>query len=81
MALGSLILVTLFIIGSVSLISKFSYDRAVGDDDLRRVFRWLKDRQMLSNLDKCPVVHMGKSNRGELRLLSITLALCLYSFY
>src|SRR6218665_2192637 len=41
---------------------------AVGDDqetdilreDLRRMFRWSQDWQMLFNLEKCSVMHMGK---------------------
>ena len=55
--------------------SKFAVDTklcsAVGDDqeadmlreDLRRMFRWSQDRQMLFNLEKCSVVHMGKRNQ------------------
>ena len=45
--------------------------RAVGDDqeaeihreDLRRMFRWSQDWQMLFNLEKCSVMHMGKGNQ------------------
>src|SRR6218665_2574699 len=45
--------------------------RAVGDDqeadilreDLRRMFRWSQDWQMLFNLEKCYVMHMGKGNQ------------------
>src|SRR6218665_1143321 len=58
--------------GILSKISKFADDiklcRAVGDDqeadilreDLRRMFRWSQDWQMLFNLEKCSVMHMGK---------------------
>src|SRR6218665_1565790 len=58
----------------LSKISKFADDtklcRAVGDDqeadilweDLRRMFRWSQDWQMLFNLEKCSVMHMGKRN-------------------
>src|SRR6218665_2299146 len=46
--------------------------RAVGDDQeadilweyLRRMFRWSQDWQMLFNLEKCSVMHMGKRNQG-----------------
>ena len=60
--------------GILSKISKFADDtklcRAVGDDqeadvlreDLRRMFRWSQDCQMLFNLEKCSVMHMGKGN-------------------
>jgi hypothetical protein len=60
--------------GIVSKISKFADDtklcRAVGDeeeaeilrDDLKRMFRWSQDWQMLFNLEKCSVMHMGKRN-------------------
>src|SRR6218665_3342585 len=45
--------------------------RAVGDDqeadilweDLRSMFRWSQDWQMLFNLEKCSVMHMGKRNQ------------------
>src|SRR6218665_1353590 len=45
--------------------------RAVGDDqeadilreDLRRMFRWSQNWQMLFNLEKCSVMHMGKRNQ------------------
>ena len=58
-----------------STISKFADDtklcRAVGDDqeadifreDLRRMFRWSQDWQMLFNLEKGSVMHMGKRNQ------------------
>ena len=61
--------------GILSKISKFADDtnlcRAVSDDqeadilreDLRRMFRWSQDWQMLFNLEKCSVMHMGKGNR------------------
>src|SRR6218665_245193 len=61
--------------GIVSKISKFADDtklcRAVGDDqeadilreDLRRMFRWSQDWQMLFNLEKCSVMHMRKRNQ------------------
>ena len=74
--LGPLLFV-LFIIdiddGILSKISKFADDtklcRAVGDDqeadilweDLRRMFRWSQDWQMLFNLEKCSVMHMDDS--------------------
>jgi len=60
--------------GILSKISKFADDtklcRAVGDEkevnilqeDLRRMFRWSQDWQMLFNLEKCSVMHMGKRN-------------------
>jgi len=58
----------------LSKISKFADDtklcRAVGDDqeadtlreDLRRMFRWSHDWQMLFNWEKCSVMHTGKRN-------------------
>src|SRR6218665_1732656 len=61
--------------GILSKISKFADDtklcRAVGDDleadilreDLKRMFRWSQDWQMLFNLEKCAVMHMGKRNQ------------------
>ena len=61
--------------GILSKISKFADGtklcRAVGDDqkadilreDLRRMFRWSQDWQMLFNLEKCSVMHMGKGNQ------------------
>jgi len=33
-------------------------------EDLRRMFRWLQVWQMLFNLEKCSVMHMGKRNQG-----------------
>jgi len=72
-------LFVLFIIdindGIISKISKFADDtklcRTVGDDheadilreDLRRMFRWSHDWQMLFSLEKCSVMHMGKRNQ------------------
>src|SRR6218665_2823335 len=32
-------------------------------EDLRRIFRWSQDWQMLFNLEKCSVMHMGKRNQ------------------
>src|SRR6218665_751440 len=32
-------------------------------EDLRRMFRWSQDCQMLFNLEKCSVMHMGKRNQ------------------
>src|SRR6218665_3105677 len=32
-------------------------------EDLRRMFRWSQDWQMLFNLEKCSVMHMGKRNQ------------------
>src|SRR6218665_1183085 len=32
-------------------------------EDLRRMFRWSQDWQMLFNLEKCSVMHMGKGNK------------------
>jgi ribonucleases P/MRP protein subunit RPP40 len=61
--------------GILSKISKFADDtklcRGVGDDedaeilreDLRRMFRWSQDWQMLFNVEKCSVMHMGKRNK------------------
>src|SRR6218665_763125 len=61
--------------GILSTISKFAGDtklcRAVGDDqeadilreNLRRMFTWSQDWQMLFNLEKCSVMHMGKGNQ------------------
>src|SRR6218665_63053 len=63
--------------GFLSKISKFADDtklcRAVDDDqeadilreDLRRMFRWSQDWQMLFNLETCSVtvMHMGKRNQ------------------
>src|SRR6218665_1894264 len=61
--------------GILSKISKVADDTklyiAVGDDqeadilreDLRRMFRWSQDWQMLFNLEKCSVMHMGKGNQ------------------
>src|SRR6218665_3769875 len=62
--------------GILSKISKFADDtklcRAVGDDqeaaiqreDLRRMFRWSQDWQMLFNLEKCSVMHMGRETKS-----------------
>ena len=32
-------------------------------EDLRRMFRWSQDWQMLFNPEKCSVMHMGKRNQ------------------
>ena len=32
-------------------------------EDLRRMFRWSQDWQMLFNLEMCSVMHMGKRNQ------------------
>ena len=57
--------------GILSKISKFADDtklcRAEEADilreDLRRMFRWSQDWQMLYNLERCSVMHMGKGNQ------------------
>lgn len=61
--------------GLVSKISKFADDtklcRKITDegeagklrDDLQKMYQWSIDWQMLFNLDKCAVVHMGSKNR------------------
>src|SRR6218665_1104346 len=60
--------------GFLSKISKFADDtklcRAVDDEekanvlqeDLRRMFRYSQDWEMLFNLEKCSVMHLGKRN-------------------
>src|SRR6218665_1004243 len=32
-------------------------------EGLRRLYEWAKDWQMLFNVDKCSVMHMGKGNK------------------
>ena len=62
--------------GLLSKISKFAYGTKMcssidSDDDakislqedLRKLFQWPVDWQMLFNSDKCSVMHVGKSNR------------------
>ena len=61
--------------GILSKISKFADDtklcRVIGNEkeaeilqeDLKRMFRWSQDWQMLFNLEKCSVMHMGKRNK------------------
>ena len=58
--------------GILSKISKFANDtkicREIGDEsdakalqeDLRRISKWSEDWQMLFNVDKCSVMHIGK---------------------
>jgi len=60
----------------VSKISKFADDTKLcasinnEDDakllreDLARLFRWAEDWQMLFNIDKCAVMHMGRKNKS-----------------
>src|SRR6218665_2104361 len=37
-------------------------DASVMREDLRRLYEWAKDWQMLFNVDKCSVMHMGRCN-------------------
>src|SRR6218665_1086242 len=62
-------------IGILSKISKFAddtklckdvvteEDASVMREDLRRLYEWAKDWQMLFNVDKCSVLHMGRGNK------------------
>ena len=34
-------------------------------DDLRSLYQWSEDWQMLFNIDKCKVMHFGTNNRRE----------------
>ena len=38
-------------------------DAFIMREDLRRLYEWPKDWQMLFNMDKCSVMHMGKGNK------------------
>src|SRR6218665_3157090 len=38
-------------------------DAFIMREDLRRLYEWAKDWQMLFNVDKCSVMHMGKCNK------------------
>src|SRR6218665_1132820 len=61
--------------GVLSKISKFADDTKLCKDvvteedasvlreDLRRLYEWAKDWQMLFNADKCSVMHMGRGNK------------------
>src|SRR6218665_4059181 len=37
--------------------------RIILREDVRRMFRWSQDWQMLFNLEKCSVMHIGKGNQ------------------
>ena len=62
--------------GIVSKISKFADDTKlcaqvnneeeakVLREDLARLFKWSEDWQMLFNMDKCAVMHVGRKNNG-----------------
>jgi hypothetical protein len=62
--------------GIVSKISKFAddtklcakinneEDAEVLRQDLARLYKWSEDWQMLFNIDKCAVMHMGRKNKG-----------------
>src|SRR6218665_3312340 len=61
--------------GVLSKISKFAddtrlckdvvteEDASVMREDLRRLYEWAKDWQMLFNVDKCSVLHMRRGNK------------------
>src|SRR6218665_3453577 len=61
--------------GVLSKISKFADDTKLCKDvvteedasvlreDLRRLYEWAKDWQMLCNIDKCSAMHMGRGNK------------------
>ena len=61
--------------GVLSKISKFAddtklckdvvteEDESVMREDLRRLYEWTKDWQMLFNVDKCSVMHLGRGNK------------------
>jgi len=38
-------------------------DAFIMREDLRRLYEWVKDWQMLFNVDNCSVMHMGKGNK------------------
>src|SRR6218665_111979 len=38
-------------------------DASVMREDFRRLYEWAKDWQMLFNVDKCSVLHMGTGNK------------------
>ena len=40
-------------------------DAKMLQEDLRKLFQWSVDWQMLFNIDKCSVMHVGKSNNGN----------------
>ena len=37
--------------------------------DLRKLYNWSEDWQMLCNLDKCKIMHFGYNNRNNIFLL------------
>ena len=37
--------------------------------DLRKLYNWSEDCQMLFNLDKCPIMHFGYNNENNIFLL------------
>ena len=37
--------------------------------DLRKLYNWSEDRQMLFNLDKCKIMHFGYNNHNNIFLL------------
>ena len=61
----------------ISRVAKFADDtkmcRDVGNDvgvhimreDLKKMYQWSIDWQMLLNTDKCTVMHMGKNNKKQ----------------
>jgi len=38
-------------------------DAFIMREDLRRLYEWTKNWQMLFNIDKCSVMHMGKGSK------------------
>ena len=39
-------------------------DAEILQEDLKKLFQWSLDWQMLFNIDKCSVMHVGKANPG-----------------
>ncbi len=62
--------------GIISKLSKFADDTKLGGgvgtvdgvqklrQELKQLFRWAAEWQMLFNVEKCVVMHFGKSNKG-----------------
>ena len=40
-------------------------DISILRDDLNRMVKWSEDWQMLFNVDKCKVMHVGRTNKSE----------------